>query len=155
MRSRPPQGDGSCRHPINSAFSILPLLSGHESQRRLLRGARLLCAFGGLLSGSRGRPPPLQAEERAGQPPFDAVRIVNVFVLQAPSNLSDVQPGDQIRDRLSFMRFLGLDPYQRIPDAKPIWLFREPLARTQVVETLFAELKPIWTSTEDNPVAAN
>jgi IS5 family transposase len=34
--------------------------------------------------------------------------------------LSDDQAEYQIRDRLSFMRFLGLDLDQRIPDAKTI-----------------------------------
>ena len=32
-----------------------------------------------------------------------------------------------IRDRLSFMRFLGLGLNDTVPDAKTIWLFRERL----------------------------
>jgi transposase, IS5 family len=34
------------------------------------------------------------------------------------------------------MRFLGLDLDQRMPDAKTIWLFREPLAQAGVIDTL-------------------
>lgn len=45
----------------------------------------------------------------------------------------------QVRDRLSFLRFLGLDLDQRIPDAKTKWLFRETLAQAQVEESLFAQ----------------
>jgi IS5 family transposase len=55
--------------------------------------------------------------------------------------LSDDQAEYQIRDRLSFMRFLGLDLDQRIPDAKTIWLFRETLTQAQIVETLFEQFE--------------
>ena len=67
--------------------------------------------------------------------------MLKVLVLQALYNLSDDQTEYQIRDRLSFMRFLGLDLDQRIPDAKTIWLFRETLAQAHVVETLFAQFE--------------
>ena len=78
---------------------------------------------------------------QGGRPPFDAVRMFQILVLQALYNLSDEQTEYQIRDRLSFMRFLGLDLDQRIPDAKTIWLFRETLAQAQVVERLFAQFE--------------
>lgn len=65
--------------------------------------------------------------------------IFKVLVLQALYNLSDDQTEYQIRDRLSFMRFLGLDLHQRIPDAKTIWFFRETLAQAGVVERLFQQ----------------
>ena len=70
--------------------------------------------------------------KQGGRPPFDAVLMFKVLVPQALYNLSDDQTEYQIRDRLSFMRFLGLDLDQRIPDAKTIWLFRETLAQAQV-----------------------
>ena len=62
-------------------------------------------------------------------------------MLQALCNLSDDQTEYQIRDRLSFMRFLGLDLDQRIPGAKTIWLFRETLTQVPVVETLFEKFE--------------
>jgi IS5 family transposase len=65
--------------------------------------------------------------------------LFKVLVLQALYNLSDEQMEYQIRDRLSFRRFLGLDLHQRIPDAKTIWCFRETLAQAGVVETLFTQ----------------
>lgn len=73
-----------------------------------------------------------------GRPPFDDVLMFKVLVLQALYNLSDDQTEYQIRDRLSFMRFLGLDMDGRVPDAKTIWLFRERLAQVGAVEKLFA-----------------
>lgn len=72
-----------------------------------------------------------------GRPPFDDVLMFKVLVLQALYNLSDDQTEYQIRDRLSFMRFLGLDMDGRVPDAKTIWLFRERLAQAGAVEKLF------------------
>jgi Tfp pilus assembly protein FimT len=38
--------------------------------------------------------------------------------------MSDDQAEFQIRDRLTFIRFLGLGPGDAVPDAKTIWLFR-------------------------------
>ena len=73
-----------------------------------------------------------------GRPPFDDVLMFKVLVLQALYNLSDDQTEYQIRDRLSFMRFLGLEMEGTVPDAKTIWLFRERLARAGAVEKLFA-----------------
>ena len=53
--------------------------------------------------------------------------MFKILVLQQLNNLSDDQIEYQIRDGLSFMRFLGLQIESRVPDAKTIWLFREEL----------------------------
>lgn len=82
---------------------------------------------------------PRSNRQKGGRPPFDAVLMFKVLVLQALYNLSDDQTEYQIHDRLSFMRFLGLDLHQRIPDAKTIWLFRVTLAQAGVVERLFQQ----------------
>ncbi|WP_408902480.1 IS5 family transposase [Teichococcus vastitatis] len=44
---------------------------------------------------------------------------------------------DQLRDRLSFMRFVGLALHQTVPDAKTIWLYREQLKQAGAIEGLF------------------
>ena len=75
---------------------------------------------------------------KGGRPPFDPVMMFKVLVLQALYNLSDDQTEFQIRDRLSFMRFLDLDLCGRVADAKTIWLFRELLVRAQAIDALFA-----------------
>ena len=51
-------------------------------------------------------------------------------MLQTLYTLSDDAAEFQIKDRLSFMRFLGLGFHDRVPDAKTIWLFREQLIPT-------------------------
>ncbi len=43
------------------------------------------------------------------------------------NGLSDDQTEYQINDRMSFMRFLGLGPEDRVTDAKTIWLLRDTL----------------------------
>ncbi|MGA8171245.1 MAG: IS5 family transposase [Methylocystis sp.] len=81
-----------------------------------------------------------KAEERksaAGRKPWDEVLIFKALVLQALYNLSDDQAEYQLRDRLSFMRFLGLGLEDAVPDAKTLWLYREALTKAGVVEELF------------------
>ena len=75
---------------------------------------------------------------KGGRPPMDAVMMFKVLVLQALYGLADEQTEFQIRDRLSFMRFLGLNLHGRVPDARTIWLFRELLTKAKAVDALFA-----------------
>ena len=65
----------------------------------------------------------------AGRKPFDAIVLFRMLVLQALNNLSDEQVEYQVRDRLSFTRFLRLGIEDSIPDATTLWLFREKLAQ--------------------------
>ena len=73
----------------------------------------------------------------AGRKPFDVVMMFKVLVLQHLYNLSDDELEYQIRDRFSFCRFLGLNPEDRTPDAKTIWLFREQLVEHRLIKRLF------------------
>lgn len=73
---------------------------------------------------------------RGGRPPYDAVLMFRILVLQTLYTLSDDQAEYQLRDRLSFMRFAGLALHEPVPDAKTIWLFREQLTRCGVNGTL-------------------
>ncbi|WP_420337133.1 IS5 family transposase [Roseibium sp.] len=74
---------------------------------------------------------------KGGRPPYDAVLMFKIMVLQALYSLSDDQAEFQIQDRLSFMRFLGLGIGDRVPDAKTIWLFREHLTQAKAIDNLF------------------
>jgi len=66
-----------------------------------------------------------ERKSSAGRKPFDVVLMFKVLILQSLYNLSDEQTEFQIRDRLSFMRFLDLSLGEDVPDAKALWLFRE------------------------------
>jgi IS5 family transposase len=78
-----------------------------------------------------------QRKSNAGRPPYDYVMMFKVLVLQSLYNLSDHQIEFQIRDRLSFMRFLGLSVSHQIPDEKTVWNFREQLIRAKAINKLF------------------
>ena len=77
-------------------------------------------------------------KNNAGAKAIDVVLMFKILVLQQLHNLSDDRIEYQIRDRLSFMRFLGLQLEDKVPDAKTVWLFRERLKAMNLVETLFA-----------------
>jgi IS5 family transposase len=64
--------------------------------------------------------------------------MFKVLLLQGLYNLSDAQAEYQMKDRLSFMRFLGLALGDSIPDEKTIWAFREVLSETKTLNKLFA-----------------
>ena len=69
---------------------------------------------------------------KGGRPPFDLVFMFKVLVLQASHSLSDERTEFLIKDRLSFMRFLGLGLADPVPDANTIWTFREALTRAEI-----------------------
>src|SRR6185369_6275453 len=83
------------------------------------------------------RKPEEERKNAAGRKPWDEIVIFKTLVLQALYNLSDDQVEYQIRDRLSFMRFLGLGLADRVPDATTVWRYREKLAQAGLVEALF------------------
>ncbi len=75
---------------------------------------------------------------RAGRKPIDTVLMFKTLVLIALYSLPDDKIEYQVRDRLSFMRFLGLGLGYRVPDAKTVWLYRGALAQAGKMEELFA-----------------
>ena len=60
--------------------------------------------------------------------------MFKVLILQASHSLSDERTEYLIKDRLSFMRFLGLGLADTVPDANTIWTFREALTRAKIQE---------------------
>jgi len=71
---------------------------------------------------------------KGGRPAFDHVLMFKVLILQASHSLSDERTEYLIKDRLSFMRFLGLGLADTVPDANTIWTFREALTRAKIQE---------------------
>ena len=79
---------------------------------------------------------------KGGRPAFDHVFMWKILILQASHSLSDERTEFLIKDRLSFMRFLGLGLADPVPDANTIWTFREALTRGRIdgkpaIEVLF------------------
>jgi len=80
-----------------------------------------------------------ERKSTAGRKPYDTVLMFKILILQSLYNLSDEAMEYQVRDRLSFMRFLDLAIEDYVPDARTIWLFREQLKELNLVEKLFAD----------------
>ena len=80
-------------------------------------------------------------KSKAGRKPLDTLVLFRMLVLQALYNLSDEQIEYQVRDRLSFTRFLGLGFEDGIPDGTTLWLFREKLAQAGLIER---RIRAIW-----------
>lgn len=77
------------------------------------------------------------AKAPGGRPPFDVLLRFKILVLQKLYNIADDQTEFQINDRRTFMRFLGLKEYEKVPDAKSIWWWREQLSKRGAFERLF------------------
>jgi IS5 family transposase len=110
--------------------------------RQLDEGGDPLPKLKKMVDWERFRPELEQIREQdrksnAGRKPFDVVLMFMVLVLQSLYNLSDDKTEFQVRDRLSFMRFLGLSLGDAVPDSKTIWLFREQLTEAGVIKPLF------------------
>ena len=91
-----------------------------------------------IFRGELNRALSRRSRDKGGRPPMDAVLMFKVLVLQALYGLSDEQAEFHVRDRLSFMRFLGLGLTDRVPDRTTIWLFRETLTKAKAIDRLFA-----------------
>jgi IS5 family transposase len=120
------------------------LLDWHIRFRQLDAGGDPLPKLKKLVDWERFRPEleAVRDKERksnAGRKPFDVVMMFKVLVLQSLYNLSDERIEFQIRDRISFMRFLDLSLGDAVPDEKTIWLFREQLTEARLIKRLFQE----------------
>lgn len=63
----------------------------------------------------------------AGHKPLDLAQTFKVLVLRSLYNLADEKFEHQLRDRLSFMRFLDLSLEGSAPDARTVWPYRQKL----------------------------
>lgn len=76
-------------------------------------------------------------KSNAGRKPYDALVMFKCLILQQLYNLSDEEFEFQLRDRLTFIRFVGLHPEDTTPDANTLWDFRELLTKQNQLSHLF------------------
>ena len=76
-------------------------------------------------------------KSNAGRKPYNLKLMLKILILQSLYNLSDDELEYQINDRLSFMKFSGLDIKDKVPDAKTIWKFREDMKNHGLERILF------------------
>jgi IS5 family transposase len=74
---------------------------------------------------------------KGGRPPFDVILMFKITMLQQWYGLSDEAAEYQITCRLDFLRFLGLELGDRVPDKNTIWDFKQALAASEVDRELF------------------
>ena len=74
---------------------------------------------------------------KGGRPPYDPVAMFKVLILAAQNNVSDGRMEFLIRDRLSWLRFLGFELGRPTPDENTIRSFRERLTRANAICRLF------------------
>ncbi len=75
--------------------------------------------------------------KQGGRRPIPVVVKAKMLFVQYLYNLSDPELEDQLHDRLSFQRFVGLDFSDRIPDFTTLWRFKERLAELGLMDALF------------------
>jgi transposase, IS5 family len=85
----------------------------------------------------------LSAEERVaatyskgGRPACRVAVLLRVMILQHLYGLSDPQAEEQIKDRLSFQKFVQLDAHETVPDETTICRFRQRLIECGLHEQL-------------------
>ena len=74
---------------------------------------------------------------KGGRPHFDPVAMFKAAILQAQHNLSDAKTEFMIRDRLSWLRFLGFELGGKTPDENTIRAYRNRLIEAGAFEALF------------------
>jgi IS5 family transposase len=104
----------------------LEALSKHGDPLEVLDATVEFEYFGGWLVEGLG----YGDGSKGGRPPFDPVSMFKALILQAQHNLSDARMEFMIRDRLSWMRFLGFDLGAATPDENTIRHFRNRLTET-------------------------
>jgi transposase, IS5 family len=86
-----------------------------------------------VLLGQRSGPGP-------GNTSYPAEPLLRCLLLGVWHGLSDPALEAQIRDRLSFRRFVGFSLSDRTPDHSTLWRFREELTREGLIERVLEEI---------------
>ena len=69
---------------------------------------------------------------KGGKPPFDVILMFKITMLQQWYGLADAAAEYHINDSLSYMRFLGLEIGDKVPDGNTIWDFKEALKEKEI-----------------------
>lgn len=79
-------------------------------------------------------------KRKGGAPHKDLLVKIKMLFLQYLYNLSDPELEDQVNDRLSFQRFVGIGFTTTIPDYTTVWRFRERLIEEGINDKLFDKI---------------
>ena len=79
-------------------------------------------------------------KHKGGAPHKDLLVKIKMLFLQYLYNLSDPELEDQVNDRLSFQKFVGVGFGTTIPDYTTIWRFRERLIEEGINDKIFQKI---------------
>ena len=82
-----------------------------------------------------------RTENAVGKPAYPGLLMFKCLVLQRMYNLSDIELENQLYDRISFSRFIGLSMDDDIPDSTTICRFRNELVGTRICDNLFQRIQ--------------
>ena len=115
----------------------LALLDSFSNGNRSTRSDRMLTTIDTLIDWD-GLVEPIRATyAKTGRPSLDAVLGLKCLLLMQLYHLSYPELEEQINDRISFRRFLGLGLSDDAPDFSTFWKFRERLVEHRLYDTLF------------------
>ena len=77
--------------------------------------------------------------EKGGRPNCDVLMMFRILILEEWYGLSDLEVVRQIKDRVSFMGFLGFP--ERVPDSSTVWLFKERMIETGTYDRVWDEFR--------------
>jgi IS5 family transposase len=77
---------------------------------------------------------------KGGRPRKPLIWMIKALFLQGMYNLSDPQLEEQLADRLSFQRFVGIGSSHKIPDFTTVWRFKEALIAAGLKDAIFEEV---------------
>lgn len=75
-----------------------------------------------------------------GRPSYSGLLLFKITLLQTWYNLSDYEVEDQVNDRISFSKFLGLSLEDNCPDHSVISRFRTEMTKRKVYDKLLEEI---------------
>lgn len=78
-----------------------------------------------------------------GRPNMNIIKLLKCLFLQGMYNLSDPEVEDQLRDRMSFQKFVGISKEEDIPDDTTICKFRNELVEIGFQESIFTKTQYI------------
>jgi len=78
--------------------------------------------------------------DKGGRKPISFEWKVKMLFLQHAFNLSDEELEDQLIDRLSFQKFVGISFDQEIPDFTTLWNFKEALIEHKLMDRIFSSI---------------
>ncbi len=82
-----------------------------------------------------------ECKSMGGAKPIDVVQLFKVLLIKRYYDLSDFQTEYQIKDRVSFRQFLGIQTVDDVPDEKTIWACQNKLTKTGVFDRLFDDFR--------------